>query len=227
MLTQQRGDDANTATDAIAQRMREDIFNGVLAPGERLTIASLAERYGVSHLPVRQALRVVEGYRLVHILPRCGALVRSVDRKLVTNIYDCRGALDSLVAGQSVEKIGAEQVAQLARLAEQHKAALKAADAIRAFNANRNFHALIYRIAGNDDALRMVQGGWELVSSWRRQFGISDQRQSQAVEEHSELVQAYRDRNRGLVLALTIMHCELAKRDLLRQVDRAEAAVAS
>ena len=92
---------ADTVTDVIADHMRNDIFNGVLVLGERITIASLAKRYGVSHLPVREALRMIEGHRLVHILPRRGALVRSVDTKMVTNIYDCRVALDALVAANA------------------------------------------------------------------------------------------------------------------------------
>jgi len=209
---------ADTVTDVIAGRMRSDIFNGVLVPGERITIASLAKRYGVSHLPVRQALRVIEGHRLVRILPRRGALVRSVDRKVVTNIYDCRAALDGMVAGKCATTISPGQVDQLEHLTETHKASLVVGDSARAFAANRDLHALIYRFADNEDALRMVQGGWELVYSLRRQFGISDRRQAQAVEEHFQLIQAYRDHNRDLALAITIMHCELAKRDLLQQM---------
>lgn len=212
---------ADTVTHVIADRMRNDIFNSVLVPGERITIASLAKRYGVSHLPIREALRMVEGQRLVRILPRRGALVRSVDHKVVTNIYDCRAALDSLVAGKCVADIQPSQVDQLEHLAELHKSSLAIGDSVRAFLANRDFHALIYKFADNEDALRMVQGGWELISSLRRQFGISDRRQAQAIEEHFQLVQGYRDRNRELVLAVTVMHCELAKRDVLQRMGTA------
>jgi DNA-binding GntR family transcriptional regulator len=89
---------------------------------------------------------------------------------------------------------------------------------VQAFNTNRDFHGLVYKIADNDDALRMVQGGWELVYSLRRQFGMSDRRRDQAIEEHFQLIEAYRSRNRNVVVAITIMHCELAKQDLLQQM---------
>jgi DNA-binding GntR family transcriptional regulator len=218
MTARQKRCGADTVADVIAGRMRSDIFHGVLVPGERITIARLAKRYGVSHLPVREALRMIEGHRLVRILPRRGALVRSVDHRVVSNIYDCRAALDSMAAGKCATQISPSQVDQLQRFAEAHRASLAVGDSARAFAANRDFHAAIYSFADNEDALRMVQGGWELVSSLRRQFGISDRRQAQAVEEHFQLIEAYRSHNRNLVLAVTVMHCELAKQDLLQQM---------
>jgi DNA-binding GntR family transcriptional regulator len=142
----------------------------------------------------------------------------SVDTKMLTNIYDCRVALDTMVASKCVSTILPSQIDHLDQLAERHKSSLAAGDSVDAFRANRGFHALIYKFADNDDALRMVQGGWELVSSLRRQFGISNRRQSQAIDEHFQLIQGYRDRNRELVLAITTMHCELAKRDNLHQM---------
>jgi len=224
-MAKTRKPDTNTTTDDIVRRLREDIFNGVLVPGNRLTIASLSDRYAVSHLPVREALRVIEGERLVRILPHRGAVVRSIDAHTIANIFDCRSALDVMIAAKCAERITPAQVARLETLAEQHKAALAAKDSRAAFAANRGFHALTYTVAGNEDALRMVQSGWELVYSLRRQYGISDRRQADAIREHGELVRAYRDSNRSLVLALTAVHCELAKNDLLEQFRLAEHRV--
>ena len=69
---------ASTAIVSVAQRIRDDIVAGRLAFGDRLTIDALANRYEVSHMPVREALRELQGDGLVVIEPNRGARVRTI-----------------------------------------------------------------------------------------------------------------------------------------------------
>ena len=71
----------------IGLRIRDDIVSGALRFGERITMDALASRYGVSHMPVREALRELQGEGLVQIEPNRGARVRSIDSSFVENLF--------------------------------------------------------------------------------------------------------------------------------------------
>jgi len=74
----------------IQQRIRDDILAGELAFGTRITTAELAQRYGVSQMPIREALRELRGEGLVTMEPNRGARVRAIDPDFVGNIFDIR-----------------------------------------------------------------------------------------------------------------------------------------
>src|SRR3712207_3392027 len=60
----------------VREQLRTDILQGVFAPGERIKIAELSKRYGVSQMPVREALQMLQGEGLVTIAPNKGASIR-------------------------------------------------------------------------------------------------------------------------------------------------------
>jgi DNA-binding GntR family transcriptional regulator len=71
--------ESKTASVAICDRIREDIVSGALPFGSRLTLHRLATRYATGDMPVREALRQLQGEGLVVQTPNCGARVRAVD----------------------------------------------------------------------------------------------------------------------------------------------------
>src|SRR5215218_9108666 len=89
---------AQTLPDRIAQAIAADIVAGRHAPGERLVEAKLVKSYGVSHGPVRDALRVLQSSGLVHIHPYRGAQVTTLSVREVQEIYQVRAALVGLRA---------------------------------------------------------------------------------------------------------------------------------
>ena len=74
-----------------------DIVNGTFAPGSRLKVAELCKRYGLSQMPIREALQLLQGEGFVVMSPNKGASVRPITRKFLTDIYDVRGALYAIV----------------------------------------------------------------------------------------------------------------------------------
>lgn len=75
------------------------IVDGRLAAGERLGEERLAEMYGVSRGPVREAFRILEKRRLVEIIPRRGAFVRAVNLKTIADLFNVRNALAAMAVG--------------------------------------------------------------------------------------------------------------------------------
>ena len=105
--------DAVNATTAtrVAAELRRRILHGQLEPGSRLKLEELASQLDVSHMPVREALRELEGEGLLELYPHRGAVIKGVDAPFVRNLYDVRGAIEGMVADQVVEILGRDQAA--------------------------------------------------------------------------------------------------------------------
>jgi len=104
-----------TMPDRIACALAARIVDGALAPGERLVEANIAAQFGVSHGPVRDALRALDRQGLVTIAPYRGAVVREVSVREVTELYQVRAALVGLRARWIAEDAGHRAFARALR----------------------------------------------------------------------------------------------------------------
>src|SRR5581483_4287811 len=113
---------------------------GAYAPGERLVQDELAESLGISRIPLREALRRLEGEGLVVISPNRGAIVRDLAPKDVVDLYDLRLALESLALRRAAERYADLRLATHARRA-QARQAIAARNLSALFRLDRDFHA--------------------------------------------------------------------------------------
>ncbi|MBI2760411.1 MAG: GntR family transcriptional regulator, partial [Chloroflexi bacterium] len=93
-----------TRSEQLAEMIRLDIVRNRLPPGERVTEEALAERYGVSRTPVREALRVLTRESLLRYVPRTGYIVASVDLDEMDDLYTVRIAIEEQVATRIVTR---------------------------------------------------------------------------------------------------------------------------
>ncbi len=91
-------------SETLVDALREAILTGRYAPGARLVQDDLAAAFGVSRIPLREALRRLEGEGLVVISPNRGAIVRPLAPKDVVDLYDLRLALESLAIRRAAER---------------------------------------------------------------------------------------------------------------------------
>src|SRR5215208_4995895 len=94
-----------TTPDLIADSLREEILRGAIPPGQPLRQEELADRFGVSRLPVRDALLRLEAQGLVEVFPNRGAFVVSLSADEVREIYDLRILLEGDAVEQSVPRM--------------------------------------------------------------------------------------------------------------------------
>src|SRR3954447_25004822 len=111
------------ASNEILRGVRELILDGVLSPGERIRQETLATEYGVSRIPVREALRQLESEGLVTLVPHSGARVARVDFDECVELYQMREALEPEVLRESVPHLTEEQIADLRERMETVEAA--------------------------------------------------------------------------------------------------------
>jgi DNA-binding GntR family transcriptional regulator len=136
-------------TDAVYEALRNGVFSGVLAPGSKLSVPALATRLNVSRSPVREAVVRLTRDRLAVEEPRRGAVVATVSRSQLAELYDVREALEGTAARLAAEKDGPALADRLAEILALHKHAVERADTQEHTELDMRFHSAIRETAGN------------------------------------------------------------------------------
>lgn len=136
-------DDLRPLRDQIREKLRAWIIDGRLEPGTPIRERDLAAQFGVSRLPVREAIRLLEGEGFVEMRARRGAVVRSLNRKDIEEVFDVREALEVLEARLAALNIDTTASRRLRWLIEESQHALEADDRDRFADINAEFHETI------------------------------------------------------------------------------------
>ena len=210
-----------TTSTRVSELLVRDIVRGTYGPGDRLRIAEIAARYGTSHMPVREAIRQLEGDKIIQITLRRGAIVRPVDRKFVQDMYELRSAIEALLVGKCIEKISPADDIELERHAVACEHAALRGDAEEMLDANRLLHSYIYSVADNTQASRLISEGWPLIIAMRVKFGYGAERSDEVLREHRNLVNALFARDRAKAVQVAAEHCESAMVSMLQRMQGA------
>ena len=206
----------------IGLRIRDDIVSGALRFGERITMDALASRYGVSHMPVREALRELQGEGLVQIEPNRGARVRSIDSSFVENLFEIRTALEVMMVRRAAARCMAGDIAELQAIEDTLEQLIAAGDHALVVAENRRFHQAINRCAANVDALPIVDKHWMLLAALWRHYGYGQDRFSGVANDHQNLIQALAAHDQEAAAMIMGAHATKAKLALLARI-RAQA----
>lgn len=167
------------------------IVTGDLEPGNQIRDVDLAESLGVSRTPVREALQRLVDEGLVETTPGAATRVAPIDAGAVGNIYPIVGALHALAVHLGAQRIGPEQIEELASANAAFAAAVDEAHITGALAADDRFHSVILDAAGNPELRRTLD---RLMPHIRRfqltQFSSEAARQS--IRQHAEIVAAFR-----------------------------------
>jgi DNA-binding GntR family transcriptional regulator len=207
------GADHVALREQVLAELRRRIVDGDYAQGERLTETRLADDFGVSRNPVREALRVVEAEGFVHILPRRGAVVATLDETAVRDLFAVRGQLETLAAGLAAERATPADVARLRRLLDEARVATEAKDFDRVAELNSALHRSVIAMSGNRWLLSMSSAMYHHVH-WVFRVGAA-QRAPHSWEEHIRLVDAIAAGDREAATTAARLHVEAAAKAAL------------
>ena len=133
-----------TTTAYVLDSIRKNILNGYYPLGSRLDQKAIAEDLGVSLVPVREALRMLEGEGFVTITPRRGAFVKDISADELEELYIIRAELEDLATRRAVPNLSIAHLAELADIIEQMEEATNEQDYARLMELNQAFHFTIY-----------------------------------------------------------------------------------
>ncbi len=199
----------------VADALRQEILDGVVAPGGWVRMQAVANRLGTSVQPVREALQLLEGEGLVEILPNRGARVHGLDATRLRHIYEVREALESFAARRFAEDAPLAELRRLAAIQARHDAAVRAEDAAAVAETNRQFHACINGFGNNplliDPVTRYIDLGRMLVRRFRQEAGYL----RRVVREHHAMLAAFRRRDATRAADLGAAHVRVTREVML------------
>jgi DNA-binding GntR family transcriptional regulator len=216
--------------EAVAERLREAIIGGEFQPGDKMVETELAERFGVSRGPVREALRELSREGLAVDLPRRGMIVSAANLGDLIEVYEVREALERMAVTLSINNA---KPTGYAGLRERFKAMERAWHSKVIVHADRvsadiDFHREIFRLAGNSRASAIFeQLAAQTALLLRNAMEMNPSlRLSPPDEVHSRIVDALLARNAEAARAAVTNHYAHTRERLFTFLDpKVEAAV--
>ncbi len=179
-----------TAQEAVLAELRRAIASGELKPGKPIAQAIVAERLGVSRVPVREALKILQGEGQVEYLPHHGYSVTRLDLDDLREAYRIRQLLETEAARSSIPGFGPGEVAALAKAAREVDDAGDNEDYAAMAAANRRFHFLLVEGAGMPRLTNLVRLLWDATDVYRSFYYTDAANRHRVRAEHAGIVQA-------------------------------------
>ncbi len=185
--TARHSEGIKTATDTLVKRIRELILTYELPPGTRLKNNELAERFGMSITPVREALGRLEKMGLVAYQARRGWEVKTTDNADLKEVYDMREYLERLAVKTICER--RIPVNTLQDRLEEYEQILASGDLEHCVESDLAFHSELIRLAGNKYAISMMNQLLDIIYIGRSLENYEENNQS-SVNEHKAILEA-------------------------------------
>ena len=174
----------------VADRLREQIFAKELAPGSWLDEQRLAEKFGISRTPMREAIKVLASEGLVTIKMRRGAYVTEVARKDLEQIFTILSLLEGEAARETAAKASEDELNQLDYWHHRLEKAAADRDIEQFFEINGKFHELIQEIAGNRWMNGVIADLRKVLKLHRKDSLTSTGRLQNSLVEHRDILNA-------------------------------------
>jgi DNA-binding GntR family transcriptional regulator len=186
--------------DVVARELRRQINTGEIAPGALLRQRQLAEEFGVSATPVREALQRLEALGYISTALHRGASVVRPDTERDSENSLIRATLEPLAAAWAAEKRTAKDLREIQGLHEAFMVATREGNDLA--EANRRFHMRIYEVSGSHVLLEMIRHLWlGFRGGPNMQKAAED-----SIPEHAALLVALKDQNAEAAALITKRH---------------------
>jgi DNA-binding GntR family transcriptional regulator len=209
-----------TAQEAVLAELRRAIVAGQLKPGEQVLQDALAEQFGVSRVPLREALKILEGEGQVVYRPHRGYFVAELDVGDLREVYLMRDLLESEAVRLAVPSLTTEDVRLLAAAAEDVDAADAAGDLVAMTAANRRFHFTLIEAAGMPRLARLVRILWDATDAYRSLYYAEPEHRSSVHDEHHAVVEAVADGDADRAVEILRQHRDRAVQAVTRVLSR-------
>ncbi|MEJ2470623.1 MAG: GntR family transcriptional regulator [Desulfuromonadales bacterium] len=181
-----------TLREKILETIRDAILKGTLKPGERVSEPELAERFGISRTPIREAFRQLESEGYLKVIPRKGAVVASLSERDVEEFYTIKIILEGFAARMAAEKLTDKDIERLEAINNRLAEIAKQGDVKNFFRVHNEFHEMFIKAAGNERLSEMIN---QLVMKFKRlRLASLSQpgRMEISVEQHRNMIQAFK-----------------------------------
>jgi len=185
----QATEESVTKQERVYRAVRERILGGAYGPGYRVVIDALASEFGVSALPVREAIRRLEAEGLVVFRPNAGAQVAPADPGLFDEEMTVLAVLEGYATALAAEQLGKAEIKRLSDLNDQMVEAIERLDPLNFGRLNQEFHAVVYEHCPNAALVGLLRDVARRLDAIRRTVFVQiPYRGAESVAEHRRLI---------------------------------------
>ncbi|MGH1461918.1 MAG: GntR family transcriptional regulator [Neptuniibacter sp.] len=190
----------------VKKQIENKIISGELKPGDRLDETTLAQEYGVSRTPVREALLQLQTIGLIELRARKGAIVASIEFKELFEMFEVMAELEGMCGHLAARRASPEDLKNIE--AEYNKCAEAAStkDSDLYYQVNTGFHEAIYQAAHNGYLSRKTINLRNRLAPYRRTQLRNENRITDSMAEHLKILKAIQARNPDKAKQLLIEH---------------------
>lgn len=181
----------STAGEFIVENLRSDILTGRLSAGEPLLLDQLAERFGTSVIPIREALRALEAERLVVLRPHRTAQVTEMSLDELKDLYRVRLLVDVEAVRWAHGNLSPSDLTDMRRMIDSMERAATRSDYLTAFEVHANIHFRIYEAAGSPVLLDILESLWDETERYRHAVKLVRSDAKSWADEHRRLVDLF------------------------------------
>jgi len=194
-----------TLAQEVYTRIRESIMNGDLVPGEKISIRKMAERYGVSTMPVREAFNKLQSEGFVRF-ERRSIYVSQLSAKELVEIFQIRIKLERMAMEWSYPNIGEKEIEELIKMVKDMDQSIPSP--IEWNGLNKQFHTKIYSYSTSKPMLEMLNAIWGKVDPYMNIYSTSSYYLTLSQQEHHQMIDYMKNSEIDLLLELTTNHIQ-------------------
>lgn len=202
-------------TDEIAAIVRDRILKGEYEIGEKIKENQIATELRVSRTPIREAFKLLENEGLIDYIPNRGCFAKGFTKQDVDDIYAVRAALEMLAVERSIDRITPEEVAALEEQWELMEFYVRKKDSQKVLELNTAFHDIIYASTRSRFMAQVLRSYKGYIDKTRKSVFYDEAYLESILQEHQEILEAIRHRDREKAIAAVDRHLEMSQ-------DRAE-----
>lgn len=196
----------------VADALREMILSGEFEQGEQLRQDDIAQRLGVSRIPLREAYQQLEAEGLVVNVPYKGAIVSRLSTDEITEYFDIRATLEAELLSAAIDHMDEDVIAKARDLAEQ----MNISNPTKRGELNWQMHEVLYRAANRPITLEMVKKIHDNLDRYVRiQLSLSEGNRERADKEHERLITCCEQRRKDDAIQALKVHINGARDDLV------------
>jgi len=211
-----------TLREKILETIREAILRGQLKPGEKVAEPELAERFGISRTPIREAFRQLESEGYLTVIPRKGAVVTSLSERAVEEFYAIKSILEGYAARMAAQNLTSRDIARLEAINARLGQLADEGDVKTFFKVHNEFHELFIKAADNEKLLELIN---QLMLKFNRLRLASlslPGRMQISVQEHKKIIEAFKNKDGELADNLVRKTASYGGQVLIQSMAQAE-----
>lgn len=204
-----------TLREKILENIRDAIISGSLKAGSKVSEPDLAERYGISRTPIREAFRQLESEGYLTVIPRRGAVVSEFSQKDVEEFYAIKSILEGYAARRACDKLSEKDLERLQTINDRLSELADQNDIKAFFKIHSDFHDQFIKAADNEKLRELITS---LVTRFQRLRFMSlslPGRMRISVQEHEKIIEAFRKKDGATAEKLVRKNAEYGGRVLM------------